>query len=67
MEHFVEYENYCKTCKHRDLEEAADVCNDCLNYPVNEDSRKPVHYKLHKPYAAASSRKKKKYGDGYFI
>ena len=45
MLHLVEYEKYCKTCEHAGTDETKDPCNDCLTYPVNDDSRKPIHYK----------------------
>lgn len=42
--HIVEFDKYCSTCKHKDLEEEKDPCNECLNEPFNEDSRRPVNY-----------------------
>lgn len=47
LDHIVEFDKYCKTCKYRDLkdEEGAEPCNECLSYPTNQDSRKPVNYK----------------------
>lgn len=41
---FVDFEKYCKTCKHRDLIESKDPCNECLDNPVNYNSEKPVKY-----------------------
>lgn len=41
----VDYEKYCPTCAHRDLDEAKDPCHDCLQHPVNDDSRKPFYWK----------------------
>ena len=44
--HIVEYEKYCKTCEYYLLvKETEDPCNECLTYPVNDDSRKPTMYK----------------------
>lgn len=44
--HFVEYDKYCSTCAYKDEDMwKEDRCNDCLYNPVNEDSRKPIHYK----------------------
>lgn len=48
-EHFVEYEKYCETCMFRDLKknengDEPEPCNECLTYPVNTDSRKPIKY-----------------------
>jgi hypothetical protein len=42
--HIVDYETYCATCKHRDDDAFLDPCNDCLNEPVNADSKKPVYW-----------------------
>lgn len=41
----VEFEKYCKTCKHKNTEQHKDPCNECLDNPVNTNSRKPVNYK----------------------
>lgn len=42
---FVDFKKYCKTCKHKDLEEWRDPCNECLDNAVNEHSQKPINYK----------------------
>ncbi len=44
-EHFVEYENYCKNCIHKNDPESTEPCNHCLDNPVNINSRKPVDFK----------------------
>lgn len=41
----VDFATYCKTCKFSELPEYEDPCDDCLMYPVNENSHKPVKYK----------------------
>lgn len=41
----VDFEKYCKTCEHRDLNESEDPCFDCLDEPTNLNSHKPVYYK----------------------
>lgn len=40
----VYFDQYCKTCKNRDLDEDKEQCSDCLNEPVNQNSHKPVKY-----------------------
>jgi hypothetical protein len=45
MEKIVKYDEYCDKCKHKDIPEDEDPCNECLTEPVNEDSRKPINYK----------------------
>lgn len=42
--HFVDFEKWCPSCKHADLDETKDPCNDCLAHPDNVDSRKPVRW-----------------------
>ena len=41
----VEFHKFCKTCKYKDVVEYEDPCNDCLDNPVNDYSKKPVNYK----------------------
>lgn len=41
----VFFEIYCPKCKHESTEETKDPCNDCLAYPYNIDSHKPIHFK----------------------
>lgn len=48
----VRFDRYCKLCKHRDLEESKDPCNECLETPMRDGSVKPEHYE------PANSRKK---------
>lgn len=38
------FDKYCKTCKHKELDEKFDPCNECLSQPVNADSRVPVNW-----------------------
>lgn len=44
MMHIVDFNKYCRTCKYSDLDGQEDPCNECLHYPVKEDSRKPVNH-----------------------
>ena len=44
IDKFVEFDKYCKTCKHKKLKEHEDPCHECLNNPVNTHSRKPIKY-----------------------
>lgn len=41
----VHFNEYCATCKYRDLDESDDPCYDCLDEPVNVYSHKPVYWK----------------------
>ena len=40
----VYFHQYCETCKHKNLEEKDEPCFECLEYPTNTDSHKPVKY-----------------------
>ena len=40
----VDFAYYCKICKHADKEGIEDPCNECLSYPTNIDSHKPVKW-----------------------
>lgn len=40
----VYFDQYCKTCVHKDCAEAEDPCHECLNNCVNTNSHKPVRY-----------------------
>lgn len=41
----VEFEKYCRLCENNGLPETEDPCNECLTYPTNKNSHKPVNYK----------------------
>lgn len=41
----VEYDEWCKSCKYRFKEGVKDPCDECLEIPVNDDSKKPINYK----------------------
>lgn len=40
----VEFNKFCKTCKHKDLDEKYDPCHECLSNPINTGSIKPMKY-----------------------
>lgn len=40
----VYYDQYCDSCKHKDVPEAEDPCHDCLNEPARQYSHKPAKY-----------------------
>ena len=40
----VYFYEYCSKCKHKDKKEEEDPCCECLEYPVNENSHKPIKY-----------------------
>lgn len=45
MLHEVNFQEWCPKCEHFKRAEHEDPCHDCLNEPVNDDSRKPVMFK----------------------
>ena len=44
-EKFVNYRLYCPKCTHYALNGTDEPCNECLTYPTNVNSHKPVKYK----------------------
>lgn len=44
MQHIVEFDKYCNTCAHKDVNENEEPCSDCMALPVREDSRRPDKY-----------------------
>ena len=40
----VRFDRYCKLCKYKDLEEAKDPCNECLDTGMREGTCKPIYY-----------------------
>lgn len=40
----VRFDKYCKKCKHHDVKEYEDPCNECLESGMNEGSEKPVKF-----------------------
>lgn len=41
---FCDFEKYCKLCKHKDIPEVKDPCNECLDEPVNLYTSKPTKF-----------------------
>lgn len=54
----VTFYYWCPKCKHKDKSGDEEPCNECLAYPVNQDSRKPV--KFDGKDEVVKKRKKKK-------
>ena len=40
----VEFAKYCSKCKHNDIEEYEDPCDECLSNSTNVNSRRPVMF-----------------------
>ena len=40
----VYYGKYCKACKHFDVNDVEEPCNECLSNPINLHSHKPVKF-----------------------
>ena len=41
----VYFDQYCKTCLHKDVKETEDPCCECLGEGARQDSHKPVNWK----------------------
>lgn len=41
----VDFAEYCRNCKYADVDDVKDPCNECLDTPCVEHSRKPINYK----------------------
>ena len=40
----VDYFKYCKTCQFEKVSPTEEPCYECLRFPVNEHSKKPVKW-----------------------
>ena len=40
----VYFKKYCPTCKYEEVPEEDDPCNECLSYPVNVHTDRPVKW-----------------------
>lgn len=45
---FVNFDEYCESCKHFNKAETDEPCNECLTEPVNQHSHKPTKYEKKK-------------------
>lgn len=41
----VNFTKYCPLCEDADTYEEKDPCNECLGFPMNEHSEKPIYFK----------------------
>ena len=42
--HIVEFDKYCESCKHKNVPEADSPCDECLEIPARDESRKPERW-----------------------
>lgn len=40
----VYFHEFCKTCKHKEVKNTEEPCNECLDNPTNLYSHKPVKW-----------------------
>lgn len=40
----VYFHEYCKSCKHKNVKENEEPCEECLSEPTNLNSHKPLNY-----------------------
>ena len=50
----VDFAEYCCKCKYSDLAEDSYPCDECLEYPCNEHSHKPVRFRAKDETVSAS-------------
>lgn len=43
--HFVDFENYCKTCEYEKKKETDSPCNECLDTCAREGTYKPERWR----------------------
>ena len=53
----VDFNKYCRTCKYKDFNECDDPCNDCLDYPTNVNSERPLRYEADEKLVAEEAKK----------
>lgn len=41
----VYFDQYCEKCQYKNLKESEEPCEECLEYPINDASHKPVKFK----------------------
>ena len=44
MEKEVRFDKWCKYCIHKKKTGTEEPCFDCLSYPSNEDSHRPIRF-----------------------
>ena len=44
IEKIVDFEKYCKYCKHKNDPEYTEPCRFCLDTPVNNNSERPIYF-----------------------
>lgn len=47
----VYFHKYCNLCKHKDVDESEDPCDECLEYFCNTYSHRPVNFEAADPNA----------------
>lgn len=47
IDKFVEFDKYCKDCKFKEVNDkkGEEPCNECLSYPTQPNSKKPINFK----------------------
>lgn len=46
----VYFDQYCKTCEYEKTPDSEDPCDECLTYPSNAYSHKPMFWKAKSGY-----------------
>ena len=40
----VRYDLWCSKCKHKDIKENDEPCEECLDNPVKDNSERPINF-----------------------
>jgi hypothetical protein len=54
----VDYHTWCQKCKHQKLDETKEPCNECLSYPINLNSTKPIKFTSKEGYIYETQKRK---------
>lgn len=63
IDKIVDFEKFCKTCTHCNIEGFEDPCNDCLDNPTNTHTQRPIYYEPDEEKIKAEEKKKEKEGE----
>ena len=44
IEHIVRFDQWCDKCKHCELDDIHEPCNECLDNSINTNTMKPVMF-----------------------
>ena len=57
IDFIIEFDKYCDTCEHKDLDEIFDPCHECLSNPTCVNSHKPLKYEANEKLVKEKEKK----------